>query len=61
MPKRKQPKKKTCQLHSPICSGQMMVTYGVNGSEKEGQVFAICGPCAVYLRRGGSKLKQVSL
>ena len=27
--------------------------------EKEKEVFVICGACAVMLRRGGSKLKQV--
>ncbi len=52
-------KKNTCEAKTQLCSGQMVTTYGVNGSEKEGQTFKICGACMVYLKRGGSKFKQV--
>lgn len=51
--------RKICEASTQICSNQLVVRYGVNGSEKEGQTFYICGPCAVYLKRGGSKLKSV--
>jgi hypothetical protein len=50
--------KKTCAAGTIICSGELITTYGVNGSEKDGKTFAICGPCAAYLRRT-NKLKQV--
>ena len=53
---------KKCEAGTHICSGELVATYGVNGSEKakpKPQLFDICGPCAVYIRRGGSKLKQV--
>jgi hypothetical protein len=32
----------------------------VNGSEKEGHTFLICGACVVYLKGAGSKFKAVS-
>ena len=48
-----------CEAGTPICSGEMIVTYGVNGSEKKGQSFKLCGPCAVFLRKGGNKIVQV--
>lgn len=51
-------KKPRCEAQTMICSGELIATYGVNGSEKEGKVFAICGPCAAYLNRT-NKLKLV--
>lgn len=51
--------KKICEAKTHICSGELVVTYSVNGSHKEHQLFSICGPCAVYLRRGGATLKQM--
>lgn len=56
----KKKKKNDCQAGTELCSGELMATYGVNGSEKQGEVFKICGACAVMIRRGGSKLKQMS-
>ena len=57
----KKPAKKAaaCEASTPLCSGELMATYGVNGSEKEKQLFRICGACAVYIRRGGSRLLTV--
>lgn len=52
--------KKKCEAATIICSKELIATYGVNGSEKEETTFQICGPCAVYLRKGGAKLKQVA-
>lgn len=52
--------KKKCEAGMPICSGQLVRTYGVNGSEKEGKTFNLCGPCMVYLKRGGAKMKAVN-
>jgi len=57
MPRRK--RKETCEAGTVICSGQLIKRYGVNGSEKEGKTFLICGPCAVYLKRI-NKLKSVA-
>lgn len=51
-------KKKKCSAQTFICSGELLAQYGVNGSEKEGKTFTICGPCMVYLKRGGSKFKR---
>lgn len=53
--------KKTCEAGTQLCSGELVLTYGVNGSEKAKppQVFRICGACMVYLKRGGVKFKQV--
>jgi hypothetical protein len=49
---------KHCESQSPICSGELVRAYGVNGSEKKGLTFWICGPCAVLIRHGGSTLKE---
>lgn len=43
--------KEKCEAGTPLCSNELIQTYGVNGSEKENKVFRICGPCAVWLRR----------
>lgn len=40
-----------CQAGTIICSGELIQSYAVNGSDKDGKTFRICGPCAVYLRR----------
>ena len=50
---------KTCEAETVMCSGELMAEYGVNESEKKGETFALCGVCAVLIRKGGSKLKQV--
>lgn len=52
-------KKNKCQAKTNFCSGELVIRYGVNGSEKEGKSFLICGPCMVILKRGGTKFKQV--
>ena len=52
--------KKRCEAKTCICSNTLVQTYGVNGSEKEGLTFRICGACSVYIKRGGSKLKVVA-
>lgn len=52
-------KRKTCDAKTQLCSGSLISTYGVNGSEKQGITFQICGACAVYLKRT-NKLKPVS-
>ncbi len=44
-------KKEKCEAGTPICSGSLVARYSVNGSEKEGQTFALCGACKVYLGR----------
>lgn len=54
----KRTKKPKCEAHTNFCSGELLSRYGVNGSEKEGKRFIICGPCAVILRRGGNKLRN---
>lgn len=56
--KRKQQREK-CEARTCICSGKLLAKYSVNGSGKEGKTFTLCGPCAVYLRRGGHKVKVV--
>lgn len=53
-------KKNPCTASTPLCSGELVKKYSVNGSKAEGKTFAICGPCAVYIKRGGSKLEEVS-
>lgn len=53
-------KKMKCEAQTEFCSGELLARYGVNGSEKEKKLFTICGPCAVIIRRGGSKLKQTN-
>lgn len=50
--------KKQCEAGTPLCSGQLIVAYGVNGSARQGKLFQICGACMVYLKRAGHKLKQ---
>lgn len=57
IPKKRKGKKK-CQAETPICSNELVRTYGVNGSEKNGETFDICGPCAVMLRKQ-ARLKEV--
>ena len=52
-------KKPACEAETPICSGALVRPYGVNGSEKEGITFQLCGPCAVMIKRSGSRLKAV--
>lgn len=53
-------KRKTkCQAATNFCSGQLMRRLGVNGSEKRGKTFNICGACYVILKRGGNKFKIV--
>jgi hypothetical protein len=49
--------KKKCEANTPFCSGELLARYGVNGSEREGKDFVLCGPCRVFLKRGGHKLK----
>ena len=44
-------KKVKCEGQSPICSGSLVRQCSVNGSEKEGKTFALCGACRVYLGR----------
>ena len=44
-------KKLKCEGGTPLCSSQLIRRYSVNGSEKEGQTFQLCGPCKVYLGR----------
>lgn len=44
-------KKQKCELQSPLCSGELLAQYSVNGSEKEHKHFWLCGPCKVYLGR----------
>ena len=56
---KKKKKNKKCEAQTEFCSGELITKYGVNDSEREGKTFDICGACAVMLRRGGSKLKQV--
>lgn len=51
--------KLSCEAKTNVCSNELVVRYSVNGSGKEGESFPICGPCAVYLRKGGAKLEQV--
>lgn len=53
-------KKRKCEADTPLCSGELVRKYGVNGSEKTGETFSLCGPCAVYIKRGGSKLKEAA-
>lgn len=53
------PAKKPCEAETEFCSNEMVLTYGVNGSEKKGETFRICGACMVILKRQGSKFKQV--
>lgn len=55
----KTPAKKKCEAGTPLCSNSLVARYGVNGSEKEGVTFLLCGPCKVYLGKT-SKLKQVT-
>lgn len=50
-------KKPKCESQGPLCSGELIRRYSVNGSEAEGQTFVLCGPCAVYLKRT-AKLKE---
>ena len=54
-------KQDACEAGTPLCSGELVVAYGVNGSEKvkPPQTFRICGACKVYLSRGGTKFKAV--
>ena len=52
------PKSAKCEAEGPICSGEMVRTYSVNGSAEEGQTFKICAPCKVYLGRT-SRLTEV--
>lgn len=40
-----------CAAKTPLCSNECIAVYGVNGSEKEGTTFKICGPCRAYLGR----------
>lgn len=56
--KTKRKKKKKCEAGTPICSNELVRTYGVNNSEKEGETFDLCGPCAVMLKKV-AKLKPV--
>jgi len=49
-------KKRKCEAGTPLCSNELVRKYGVNGSEKNDETFDICGACAVYIKRGGSKL-----
>lgn len=51
---KRKPSKLKCEAATFICSGELVRPYAVNKSDK---TFNICGPCAVYLRRGGNKLK----
>lgn len=44
-------KREKCEAKTPICSGSMVRRYSVNGSEKAGYTFPLCGPCKVYLGR----------
>jgi len=53
------PRKKECQAGTGICSNELIRTYSVNNSQRAGETFDICGPCTIYLKRGGSKLKEV--
>jgi hypothetical protein len=55
--KTKAKQKPKCEARTGICSGELLARYGVNRSEKEGKTFLICGPCRVYLKQGGHKLK----
>lgn len=60
MPRKKKKKKKDlCQAQTQFCSGELIARYGVNGSEKDGKTFRICGACMVILKRQGAKFKQV--
>lgn len=59
--KAKKTPSRECEAKTEFCSGQLVARYGVNGSEKEKETFLICGPCAVILKRNGSRLKQVAL
>ena len=43
--------KPQCESQGPICSGELVRRYSVNGSEKEGKTFLLCGPCRVYIAR----------
>lgn len=51
-------KKQKCEAQTNFCSGELIKRYGVNGSEKEGKTFRICGACMVILKRGGAKFKD---
>lgn len=55
----KPPPKPACDSQGPLCNGQLLQRYGVNGSEQEGKTFHLCGACAVYIKRGGSRLRVV--
>lgn len=56
MPRIEAAAKPTCEAQTQLCSGELIQRYGVNGSARKGETFAICGACAVYLKRGGNKL-----
>lgn len=43
--------KKKCEGATQLCSGALVARYGVNGSEKKGVTFLLCGACKVYLGR----------
>lgn len=58
MSARKKSKKPKCEARTEFCSGELLACYGVNGSEKEGKTFLICGACMVILKRGGHKFRQ---
>lgn len=57
--KKKKRVKPKCEAKTPLCSGQAVATYGVNGSEKEGTTFKLCLACAAAVRMGGSRLKNI--
>ncbi len=59
MPRKRQKKEDKCEAGTPLCSGSLIVSYGVNGSDKKNETFRLCGACAVYLKKGGAKLRQV--
>lgn len=57
--KHKAATKQKCEANTEFCSGEILVRYGVNGSEKEGKTFVICGACMVILKRRGAKFKRM--
>lgn len=56
--KKNKGKRLKCEGATQLCSGSVLARYGVNGSEKEGVTFVLCGACKVYLGRT-SKVKAV--
>lgn len=54
-----QSKKGACEAGTPVCSGEIVREYSVNGSAKSGVTFALCAPCKVYIGRT-SKVVEAS-